>query len=138
MINYSEVGKRIRYYRIKEGLTQEQLAFDIETSASFLSNIERGVKKPSLQKVAQIAEILGVTVEDLISPGHAPPDNSLANLEKLVILCSRADRDRLLNKRNTTLTAPAYKRRLIPLYFHDKILNIIIVFYQRVRKKTRR
>lgn len=97
MIDYSEVGKRIRYYRIKKGFTQEQLAFDIETSASYLSNIERAVKKPSLQKVAQIAEILDVSVEDLISPTHAPPDNGLTDLEKLVVLCPKSDRDRLLN-----------------------------------------
>ena len=96
MIDYLELGKRIRYYRIKKGFTQEQLAFDIETSASYLSNIERAVKKPSLQKVAQIAEILGITVEDLISPSHAPPSNGLIDLGKLVILCPKSDRDRLL------------------------------------------
>ena len=37
MIDYSEVGKRIKYYRQKRGLTQEQLAFDIHTSAAFQS-----------------------------------------------------------------------------------------------------
>ena len=96
MIDYLELGKRIRYYRIKKGFTQEQLAFDIETSASYLSNIERAVKKPSLQKVAQIAEILDISVEDLISPPHAPPGSDMADLEKLVILCPESDRDRLL------------------------------------------
>ena len=75
MIDYSEVGKRIRYYRIKEGLTQEQLAFDIETSASYLSNIERGVKKPSLQKVSQIAgnsryNNRGLSISKPCSAGH--------------------------------------------------------------------
>ena len=96
MIDYLELGKRIRYYRIKKGFTQEQLAFDIETSASYLSNIERAVKKPSLQKVAQIAEILDISVEDLISPPHAPPVSDMADLGKLVVLCPESDRDRLL------------------------------------------
>lgn len=32
MIDYSEVGKRIKYYRQKRGLTQEQLAFDIHSA----------------------------------------------------------------------------------------------------------
>ena len=97
MIDYVEVGKRIRDYRIKNGITQEQLAFDIETSASYLSNIERAIKKPSLQKLAQIADVLGISVEDLISPPNGPPSDGLADLEKLVVLCSKSDRDRLLN-----------------------------------------
>ena len=66
MIDYSEVGKRIKYYRQKRGLTQEQLAFDIHTSAAYISNIERSNKKPSLQKIMQIATVLDISVDELI------------------------------------------------------------------------
>lgn len=58
MINYEDVGKRIRYYRQSLGMTQEQLAFDVETSAAYISNIERAIKKPSSQKLLQVAEAL--------------------------------------------------------------------------------
>lgn len=66
MFDYSEVGKRIKYYRQKRGLTQEQLAFDIHTSAAYISNIERSIKKPSLQKIILISEVLKISVDELI------------------------------------------------------------------------
>ena len=67
MIDYIQIGKRIRYHRIQLGLTQESLAFEIHTSAAYVSCIERGTKKPSLQKLVEIAELLDISVEDLIS-----------------------------------------------------------------------
>ena len=70
-IDYKLVGRRIREYRERENLTQEELAFAIKTSASYVSRIERAVKKPSLDKIVDIAEILGVTVNDPIYPPTA-------------------------------------------------------------------
>ena len=67
-IDYKEVGKRIRKYRERLNLTQEDLAFAIKTSPAYVSEMERAVKKPSLGKLADIGEILGVTVNDFIYP----------------------------------------------------------------------
>ena len=96
MIDYIQIGNRIRAYRKQLGFTQESLAFEIHTSAAYLSCIERGIKKPSLQKLVEIAEILDVSVEDLVSgssqereplqdPGNLIsqyPDHSNAHLLK--------------------------------------------------------
>ena len=84
MIDYIQIGKRIRYYRIKRGLTQESLAFEIHTSAAYVSCIERGTKKPSLQKLVEIAEILELSVEDLI-PSPSQGQGAPHNLKDLVI-----------------------------------------------------
>ncbi len=65
-INYKIIGKRIRTIRDKKHVTQEQLAFQINSSSAYISNIERGIKKPSLQKLVEIASVLGVTVNDFI------------------------------------------------------------------------
>lgn len=70
MLDYTEVGRRIKYYRQKRGLTQEQLAFDIHTSAAYISNIERSIKKPSLQKIILISEVLEISVDELIGSGQ--------------------------------------------------------------------
>lgn len=66
MIDYIEIGKRIRRFRQERGITQEELAYEIDTSAAYISNIERGIKKPSLQKLFDIADIFQVTLNDLI------------------------------------------------------------------------
>ena len=66
MIDYSIIGSRIRQYRLERNLTQEELAFRVNTSAAYISNIERGIKKPSLEKLSEIAEVMNVTVNDFI------------------------------------------------------------------------
>ena len=65
-MNYRKIGYRIREFRTQRGLTQEELAFRINSSTAYISNIERGVKKPSLQKLLDIADTLHVTVNDFI------------------------------------------------------------------------
>jgi transcriptional regulator with XRE-family HTH domain len=72
VINYKVVGKRIKTFRIKRKITQEQLAYQINSSPSYISCIERGKKKPSLQKLIEISEILGCTVNDFIYNSSEP------------------------------------------------------------------
>lgn len=99
-IDYKEVGKRIRKYRERLDLTQEDLAFAIKTSTAFVSEIERAVKKPSLDKLADIAEILGVTVNDFIYPDGVHIDNITgieAGFLKRLSKYSREEQDRLLD-----------------------------------------
>ena len=70
MLNYKSIGKRIRHYRKRRGYTQEQLGLSINTSGAYISNIERGMKKPSLDNLVSIAETLDITVNDMIMPMH--------------------------------------------------------------------
>lgn len=65
-INYVTIGRMIRRYRLDKNITQEELAFRIGSSAAYISNIENGKKKPSLQKLLQISEALNVTANDII------------------------------------------------------------------------
>ena len=62
MLDYISIGKRIRHHRKRRGLTQEQLGLSINTSGAYISNIERAVKKPSLDNLAAIAETLDITI----------------------------------------------------------------------------
>ena len=97
MVDYKEVGRRIRYYRRKKGFTQEQLAFEIQTSAAYLSNIERAVKKPSLQKLMQISETLNISIDDLVSPSPFPINGDRNNLEEIITQYSKKKKKNLLN-----------------------------------------
>ena len=97
MIDYKEVGRRIRYYRRRKGITQEQLAFEINTSAAYLSNIERAIKKPSLQKLILISEVLEITIEDLISLEQKSYEPDPGGLERIAKFCSNSDKKRLID-----------------------------------------
>ena len=97
MIDYQEVGNRIRYYRRKKSVTQEELAFEIQTSAAYVSNIERAIKKPSLAKLVQIAEALGISLEDIISSPPSLEKEAEQELERIFYLCSKSDKRRIVN-----------------------------------------
>ncbi len=68
-LSYKAIGNRIRRYRLKQNITQEDLALSIGSTASYICHIEKGSKKPSLNKLVEIARILDVTVNDLVYPG---------------------------------------------------------------------
>ena len=68
MLDYRHIGRTIRHYRQLRGLTQEELAFSINSSPVYISNIERAVKKPSLEKLYSISNALNITINQIISP----------------------------------------------------------------------
>ncbi len=65
-INYSEIGKAIKSFRIKEEITQDQLSEYAGISPGYLSKIEGGFAKPSLDTLFSIADSLGVSLNDLV------------------------------------------------------------------------
>ena len=60
------IGKKIKEFRLKKNLTQENLAEQVELSVTYICMIETGRKHISLQKIVQIADALDVTVDKLI------------------------------------------------------------------------
>lgn len=61
----NEVGRRIRGLRRLKRLTQQQLAGHLNLSASQLSNIERGLRKPRPELLEKIAVTLDVAREEI-------------------------------------------------------------------------
>lgn len=61
------IGERIAFYRARRGYTQTQLANLVGRGADWLSKIERGERQPrNVEKLAQLARVLRVTLTDLI------------------------------------------------------------------------
>jgi transcriptional regulator with XRE-family HTH domain len=57
-----DLGKRLRALRRQQHLTLAQLGQKVDLSASYLSQIERGVTMPSLPRLTAVARALGVDV----------------------------------------------------------------------------
>ena len=56
----NELGRKLKALRLDKGLTQEQLAFEVDISRDHLSNIELGkhpVNIKTLYKLAQFFEV---------------------------------------------------------------------------------
>jgi transcriptional regulator with XRE-family HTH domain len=60
------VGQRIRAYRKKARLSQEELAEKADLSYKFLGEVERGMENISLDSLVRIAKALKVELEQLV------------------------------------------------------------------------
>lgn len=60
------MGKRIREERLKKGYTQQEVAEKAEICVMYLSEIERGIKMPSLNSFIQILEALEVSADYIL------------------------------------------------------------------------
>lgn len=65
-LDYKAIGKRIKIARINAEMTQEQLAEKVSLSISHISNIETGTTKVSLSAIVNLANVLSVTVDQLL------------------------------------------------------------------------
>ncbi len=63
----AEVGPRIKDFRKEKGLTQERLAEQADMTPQFLSLVESGLKKPSLDSLIKLAEGLNVSPGELFT-----------------------------------------------------------------------
>jgi transcriptional regulator with XRE-family HTH domain len=65
-VDYIAIGKRVRDLRVKQDLSQEQLALKAEITSQYLSNIENAHAKGSLSTFLKIANALGSGVDALL------------------------------------------------------------------------
>ena len=65
-------GRVLQELRVEHGLSQEELAHATESGRTYVSELERGVKGPSLKTVFRFAATLGVTPSELVArvEGH--------------------------------------------------------------------
>lgn len=61
-----EVGSRIQLAREAAGLTQEQLAEQLDLTTQFISIIERGVSGASLETIVKLCRVLNVSCDYLL------------------------------------------------------------------------
>ena len=54
------LGRRVREERKRLGLSQEQLALDADMKRSYLSDLERGKRNPTVKAIERLAQALKV------------------------------------------------------------------------------
>lgn len=60
------IGNNIRVARKAKNLSQEELAFKINSARNFIGCIERGEKAPTVYVLYKIAAILNVPIDNLL------------------------------------------------------------------------
>ena len=66
-MDLSAIGKRIRKYREAKGWRQEDFAEKVGLSVTYTGMIERGEKVPKLETFITIANVLGVSSDQLLA-----------------------------------------------------------------------
>ena len=66
-IDYRRLGKRIKKCRLNRGLSQEKLAEKVSASKNHLGYVETGKRSVSLLMLVRIANVLEVSIEDLLA-----------------------------------------------------------------------
>jgi len=67
----TKLGVILRTLRLEKGLSQEELAIDSGLDRTYISLLERGLRKPTLSTIFKIADVLKV-----------PPSSIVKELEK--------------------------------------------------------
>lgn len=80
-----ECGARLKELRIKSGLTQEDLAKHIHTTASNLAKIETGVSNPSIDLLYEIREYFRIPIDYFLYGSSTLPDKLTDALQKTLI-----------------------------------------------------
>lgn len=78
-----QLGTNIAAYRKRFGLTQVGLAEKLNYSDKAVSKWERGESIPDVLTLTQLAELYGVTVDDLLADPNALPENT-SKVEKVM------------------------------------------------------
>ena len=60
------LGSNVRAHRTRLGLSQEELAFRAGMKRSYLSDLERGTRNPSVRALGRLAEALGLSAAALL------------------------------------------------------------------------
>ena len=71
-LDYAKIGHRVKVSRKEENLSQEALAEKCATTSRYLSDIENGKCKPSLDMLAKICVALDVSIDSLLYDSPIP------------------------------------------------------------------
>ena len=92
------IGSNIAAYRKRDGMTQATLAEKLNYSDKAVSKWERGESIPDVLILIQLAELFGITINDLVCDPNELPKNSDSKLEKAMTQVSEKALKRKANK----------------------------------------
>lgn len=66
------LGANVRHHRKLKGMTQEQLALEAGMERSYVSDLERGRRNPSVRALGRLASALGIEPKALLDTQTEP------------------------------------------------------------------
>ena len=89
-IDYKSIGRNIKEFRIKKGLTQVKLGEKSGVEPSNISHIERGATKVSLPTLVSIANALEVSLDEIVYESLTKNEHiAIKEINELISDCER-------------------------------------------------
>lgn len=86
------IGRAVAKQRVKSGLTQEELGQELGLHDEAISRLERGVVMPTVTRLAELADIFGCNVADLMTQGSSRSSDQGKYLGQLLAALTADDR----------------------------------------------
>lgn len=76
MVDFKSLGQNVRIKRTQAKMSQEKLAEKCGCCGSYIGKIENNNSLPSLEMIAKIADVLGVTIDQLVQGSDYKPESA--------------------------------------------------------------
>lgn len=124
------LSDNIKRLRIAAGLSQEQLAVELAVVRQTVSKWERGLSVPDADMVIRLAEILHVSVGELLGADAAVPLDLAAQLERAdALLAEKSAQERrsaLIARRRGAITALCMLALIMALVTENALLSLAV------------
>ena len=108
-IDYEKLGKRIKHFREKKGISQDELGNLVWVNNVHISNIENGKKVPSIDLLIELANALEISTDDLLvdSLTHSV-STADSELHQMLVDCNKTEEE-ILTEMVKALKAILYR-----------------------------
>lgn len=97
------LGKRIKEERLRKGLTQEQLAEEVNITRLYVTFIENGNRTVRIDVLERISTSLDVSIEYLIKGSISTHEEIVYEFGQLINSCTSQEANQLLNVVKTSI-----------------------------------
>nr|WP_081794708.1 helix-turn-helix transcriptional regulator [[Eubacterium] cellulosolvens] len=63
---FDDLGAKVREMRIKSGMTQKEVAMNLNVTPGYISNVENNRTVPSLRLLSYFAKVTGMTFDEIV------------------------------------------------------------------------
>jgi transcriptional regulator with XRE-family HTH domain len=78
--NQKNFAQALKHIRKAKGVSQE--AFALTSSRTYVSTLERGLKSPTLSKIDELADVLGVHPLTLLMAAYSADDTAVIDMAR--------------------------------------------------------
>lgn len=91
-----QIGQCIAKRRLAAGLTQDQVAEKLGIGYEAVSRMERGVTIPTVIRLADLAEVFGCGIQELLIESSVRPDDQAEQIKNMLAELNSEDRNMIL------------------------------------------